>query len=272
MSNSHTPIEVTINRAIIVDDEEPGRVMLRYALCAQRNWTILGEFSHAASAREFLNANEVDVVFLDIQMPKENGIGLARSLSNLDQPPLIIFVTAFNAHAIEAFEVHALDYLLKPFNTLRFTQALTRAAEILTQRRGYAKALRSFVDSEEQAGKPATGSTRYLQQIIARSVGEMECIPINEVLWMSSASNYVELHLTKRVVLHRMTLSAIEKLINPQDFIRVHRTALVRIDQFQQLKVVGDGSYSLTLVCGAEVAVSERHIQQVRGLFKPLQK
>ncbi|MFZ6798733.1 LytR/AlgR family response regulator transcription factor [Undibacterium sp. Di24W] len=271
MSNGNSPIEITSNRAIIVDDEEPGRVMLGYALSAQKNWTILGEFSNVASAREFLNTNEVDVVFLDIQMPKENGIGLARSLSNLDQPPLIIFVTAFNAHAIEAFEVHALDYLLKPFNTLRFTQALARADEILTQRRGYAKALRSFVDSEEQAGKPA-GSTKYLHQIIARSVGEMECIPINEVLWMSSASNYVELHLTKRVVLHRMTLSAIEKLINPQDFIRVHRTTLVRIDQFQQLKVVGDGSYSLTLVCGAQVAVSERHIQQVRGLFKALQK
>ncbi|MFZ6819441.1 LytR/AlgR family response regulator transcription factor [Undibacterium sp. Ji22W] len=268
MSSKHIPMDITSNRAIIVDDEEPGRVMLRYALSAQKNWSILGEFNNVASAREFLNANEVDVVFLDIQMPKENGIGLARSLSNLDKPPLIIFVTAFNTHAIEAFEVHALDYLLKPFNTLRFTQALARADEILTERRGYAEALRSYVDREEKVGKPAIGSNQYLEQIIARSVGEMECIPINEVLWMSSASNYVELHLEKRVVLHRMTLSAIEKLINPQDFIRVHRTTLVRIDQFQQIKVVGDGSYSLTLVCGAQVAVSERHIQRVRGFFK----
>jgi two-component system LytT family response regulator len=268
MSSEHKSLDSNTNRAIIVDDEEPGRVMLRYALSAQKNWIILGEFSNVASAREFLNTHEVDVVFLDIQMPKENGIGLARSLSNLDKPPLIIFVTAFNAHAIEAFEVHALDYLLKPFNTFRFNQALGRADEILTQRRGYATALRSYVDSEEQTGNTAGGSDKYLQQIIARSVGEMECIPINEVLWMSSASNYVELHLEKRVVLHRMTLSAIEKLINPQDFIRVHRTTLVRIDQFQQIKVVGDGSYSLRLLCGAEVAVSERHIEQVRGYFE----
>ena len=252
-------------RTIIVDDEEAGRIMLRYALAVQKHWTILGEFGDVATAREFLSANEVDVIFLDIQMPKENGIALARNLSNLEDPPLIIFVTAFNTHAIEAFEVHALDYLLKPINSLRFTQALKRADEILTQRRGYAQVLRSYVANEERAQEQ---TSNYLQQIVVRSVGEMECVPIAEVLWMSSASNYVELHLAKRVLLHRMTLGAIEKLINPQEFIRVHRSALVRIDQFQQIKVVGDGSYSLTLICGAEVAVSERYIEQVRSFFK----
>ncbi len=267
MITDHKPRKFLTYRAIIVDDEEPGRIMLRYALSAQKNWTILGEFSNVAAAREFINSHEVDVIFLDIQMPRENGISLARSLSILDNPPLIIFVTAYNAHAIEAFEVHALDYLLKPVNLARFTQALSRADEILTQRRGYAKVLSSYVNSEDRAGDNSSSGSNYLQQIVARSVGEMECIPIAEVLWMSSASNYVELHLTKRVVLHRMTLSALEKLINPQDFIRVHRTALVRIDQFQHLRVVGDGMYTLTLVCGVEVAVSERHIERVRALF-----
>ena len=252
-------------RTIIVDDEEAGRIMLRYALAAQKNWTILGEFDNVENAREFLSENDVDVIFLDIQMPKENGIAPARSLSNLENPPLIIFVTAFNTHAIEAFEVHALDYLLKPINSLRFTLALKRADEILRQRRGYAQVLCSYVASEERAQDQ---TCNFLQQIVVRSVGEMECVLIAEVLWMSSASNYVELHLAKRVLLHRMTLGAIEKLINPQEFIRVHRSALVRIDQFQQIKVVGDGSYSLTLICGAEVAVSERNIEQVRSFFK----
>lgn len=252
-------------RSIIVDDEEPGRIMLRHALSAQKNWTNLGEFSNVATAREFLNSHDVDVIFLDIQMPMENGIGLARSLSKLENPPLIIFVTAYNAHAIEAFEVHALDYLLKPVNSVRFIQALSRADEILRQRRGYAKVLRSYADSESQ--RHDKSASNYLQQIVARSVGEMECIPIAEVLWISSASNYVELHLARRVVLHRMPLGAIEKCLNPQDFIRVHRSTLVRTGQLQHLKVVGDGSYTLTLACGAEVAVSERHIQQVRGFF-----
>lgn len=267
MTDRPPPTDTPAYCALIVDDEEPGRVMLRYALSAQKNWSILGEFSDVASARVYLGMHEVDVVFLDIQMPKENGIGLARSLSQLEKPPLIIFVTAFNTHAIEAFEVHALDYLLKPFNTLRFTQALARAIEILTERRGYAEALRMYVASEDQADKPAICHKPYLQQIIVRSVGEMECIPVSEVLWISSASNYVELHLEKRVVLHRMPLSAIEKCIDPKEFIRVHRSALVRIDQIQQIKTVGDGTYSLTLICGAQIAVSERHIQQVRACF-----
>ncbi|MFZ6747901.1 LytR/AlgR family response regulator transcription factor [Undibacterium sp. Ren11W] len=249
-------------RAIIVDDEEPGRVMLRYALSAQKNWLVAGEFSSVAVAREFLSTQTIDVIFLDIQMPKENGIALARSVSHQENPPLIIFVTAFNAHAIEAFDVHALDYLLKPFNTTRFMQALKRADEIMVQRRGYARALRSYVDREEQAAS-------YLQQIVARSVGEMKCIPLADVLWMASASNYVELHLEGRVVLHRMTLSALEQLINPQHFLRVHRSVLVRIDQLKQIKVLGDGVYSLTLKCGAQVAVSERHVEQVRAYFKP---
>ncbi|PRC92492.1 LytR/AlgR family response regulator transcription factor [Solimicrobium silvestre] len=271
IDNNHTTTDFAINRAIIVDDEESGRIMLRYALSAKKNWVIVGEFNNVAAAREFLKTQEVDVIFLDIQMPRENGTGLARSVSDMERPPLIIFVTAFNTHAIEAFEVHALDYLLKPVGPARFTQALSRADEILTQRRGYAKALRSYVDREEQANDTITNAGNYLQQIVARSVGEMECIALSEVLWMSSAGNYVELHLDKRVVLHRMALSAIEKLINPKDFIRVHRSAIVRTDQFQHIKVIGDGSYRLTLLCGAEVTVSERHIEQVRGFFKELQ-
>lgn len=255
-------------RAMIVDDEESGRIVLRYSLAARGDWLIVGEFSSTASAREFLLTSEVDVIFLDIQMPVETGLGLARSISQMARPPLIIFVTAYNAHAIEAFEVHALDYLLKPVSPMRLSQALGRADEILTQRRGYAQVLSHFVDKEEGARGGNSPERKYLQQIVARSVGEMECVPICKVLWIASASNYVELHLEKRVVLHRMTLTSLEQLLDPANFMRVHRSAIVRIDQLQQLRVVGDGSYLLTLICGAEVAVSERYVDKVRTYFK----
>ena len=258
-----------IKRAIIVDDEEPGRIMLRYALKNFLDWQVAGEFNNVASARAYLESNQVDVVFLDIQMPKENGIALARSLSQYEQPPLIIFVTAYNTHAIEAFELHALDYLLKPFNSTRFAQAIERAGEILAQRRGYAKALQSFVAAEDQAQvlTQSEGKTHYPQQVIVRSVGDMECVLLEQVQWISSASNYVELHLGKRAVMHRITLSNLENVLDPAQFVRVHRSAIVRIDQMQQLSVLGDGIYSLKLFCGDEVAVSERHIESVRSLF-----
>ena len=267
----------TTHRTILVDDEDPGRITLRYALSKHASWEIVDEFSNAASAREFLQDNQVDVVFLDIQMPKENGISLARSISTMPDPPLIIFVTAYNAHAVDAFEVHALDYLLKPFNPRRFAEALKRAEEMLEQRRGYHEALKIFVTNSEKLetnlnGTPTNSESshtapEYLEQVIVRSVGEMECVKLSDVLWISSASNYVELHLPKRVVLHRITLTELEKRINPKEFMRVHRTAIVRTNQMHQVRVAGDGVYQLALFNGDEVPVSERYIAQVRAHF-----
>ncbi len=261
--------------AIIVDDEEPGRIALRYALgklSKEQSWQVQAEFSNAGSARDYLMQNQVDVVFLDIQMPKENGISLARSISAMEHPPLIIFVTAYNSHAVDAFEVHALDYLLKPFNSRRFNEAIDRACEMLTQRNGYRAALSEFITTQQDQNvatnqtSPST-APQYLEQVIVRSVGEMECVKLRDVLWISSASNYVELHLPQRVVLHRITLSELEKRLNPKDFMRVHRTAMVRIQQMQQVRVAGDGVYQLALFGGGEVPVSERYIDAVRAQF-----
>lgn len=258
MNTPHTKI-----RAIIVDDEEPGRITLRYALSKHSQWQVQAEFSNTATARDYLLHNAIDVVFLDIQMPKENGISLARSISAMEHPPLVIFVTAYNAHAVDAFEVHALDYLLKPFNPRRFNEALQRANDMLLQRNGYRAALTQFVESQDQVNK----DPEYLEQVIVRSIGEMECVKLHDVLWISSASNYVELHLPNRIVLHRMTLSEMEKRINPKEFMRVHRTAIVRIQQMQQVRITGDGVYQLALFGGGEVPVSERYIDAVRAHF-----
>jgi two-component system LytT family response regulator len=178
---------------------------------------------------------------------------------------LIIFVTAYNAHAIDAFDVHALDYLLKPFNSQRFAVALERAAETLAQRQqgGYGLALRAYLDAEEQAA-------HYLQQVVVRSVGEMECISLEQVFWISAAGNYVELHLAKRIVLHRMPLSRLEQHLDPQVFVRVHRSAIVRASEFAPRIVVSDGSYILTLRGGGEVTVSERYVEAVRDCLQQM--
>jgi two-component system LytT family response regulator len=262
--NTTPLLSETKNRCIIVDDEESGRITLRYALSNTSEWEIAAEFNQVKSAREFLEQNSVDVVFLDIQMPLENGISLARSISQMTQPPLIIFVTAYNAHAVEAFELHALDYLLKPFNQIRFAEAIKHAQEILTQRRGYAQALQTYVESESHSKDQ---EPVYLEQVVVRSVGEMECVRIAQIQWIASASNYVELRLEKRTVLHRMTLSNLEKHLDPKQFMRVHRTVIVRREQMQQVSVTGDGVYELKLICGAAVPVSERHIDAVRAVF-----
>ncbi len=246
-------------RYLIVDDELPSRANLRLALAAHPDWRLVAECDGTAAARAVLAAHEVDVIFLDIQMPAESGLVLAREISRASAPPLIVFVTAYSEHAIDAFEVHALDYLLKPLNDARLAQAVERIGAMLGQRQreAYGAALRDYVDA---------GQTKAaLERINVRSVGRIEQIRVADILWIESAGNYVELHLAGRTVLHRITLNRLETLLAPEDFLRVHRGAIVRRGEIARLDSIGDGSYRLTLRCGATVAVSERYLGALKS-------
>lgn len=250
-------------RALLVDDEDPGRVNLRYALAEHAQWRVVGECASAAAARAALAAPDgqaIDVIFLDIQMPQESGLALARELVQREWqegPPLIIFVTAYNAYAVDAFEVHALDYLLKPFDDQRLAQTLERAQAMLEQRQrsNYGAALLAFAQPQPV----------YWRQLSVRSVGRIECVQLEEVLWMEAAGNYVELRLAARRVLHRVTLSRLEQHLDPASYVRVHRSAIVRVDQIASLDANGDGGYQVTLCCGDTVSVSDRHVAAVRA-------
>jgi len=250
-------------RYLVVDDEPPGRLNLRLAMDAHPGWQLVAECGGAESARAALDSHAVDVVFLDIQMPGQSGLALARDISRQPEPPLIIFVTAYSEHAVEAFEVHALDYLLKPFLDARLAQALERAGAMLGQRQreAYGAALRRYVDHDAAQAKA-------LDTISVRSVGRIDRIGVDEILRIESAGNYVELHLAARTVLHRMTLGRLEALLPPCDFLRVHRGTLVRRQQIASLASSGDGSYCLRLRYGAVVAVSERHVGALKLVLR----
>ena len=174
------------------------------------------------------------------------------------EPPLIVFVTAYSEHAIDAFEVHALDYLLKPLDDARLAQAVRRITTMLQhrQREAYGAALRDFVD---------TGAAQRLEYINVRSVGQIERIRVSDILWIESAGNYAELHLAARTVLHRITLNRLESLLPADDFLRVHRGAIVRREQIASLTTSGEGTYRLTLCCGGMVAVSERYLSALKS-------
>lgn len=237
---------------IIVDDELPGRVNLRLAMGEYPDWVLARECDGVASARAALVGGKVDVVFLDIQMPGHSGLILAREISCSNEPPLIIFVTAYSEHALDAFDVHALDYVLKPVDDARLAQAVERATAMLGQRQRqlHGAALRRYVDAD---GAPCA---RYIS---VRSVGRIEQISVSDIMRIESAGNYVELRLAARTVLHRMALSRIERLLPPGEFLRVHRGSIVQRDQIARLETTGDGTYQLTLRCGDVVAVSERY-------------
>lgn len=244
-------------RYIIVDDEAPSRRNLRLALDAHPGWVLAAECDSAAAARRALATGGIDVVFLDVQMPVESGLVLARELSQQDLPPLIIFVTAYSEHAVDAFEMHALDYLLKPINDARLAQAVERTAAMLAlrQRDGFTTALRDFASDR---------TSERITHISVRSVGHIEQVLVDDILWIESAGNYAELHLASRTVLHRITLSRLEALLPPEVFLRVHRSFIVRRDQVESLATTGDGTYQLTLRCGAVVPVSERNLDALK--------
>lgn len=249
-------------RALLVDDELPGLANLRYALadCAAP-WRIVAECASTRQARDVLgNGGEVDVVFLDIRMPHESGLALARELAAHAEPPLVIFVTAYDAHAVEAFDVHALDYLLKPIDDARLARAVRRAEAMLAQRQraSYAEAMRACLAPPNDA---------WWRRLSVRSVGRIDNIEVSDICWIEAAGNYVELHLPARRVLHRITLSALERRLDPAQFVRVHRSAIVRITQLASLESVGDGGGRLTLRCGSLVTVSERHLAVVKTLM-----
>jgi two-component system LytT family response regulator len=248
-------------RYLIVDDEAPSRANLRLALTTHPEWQLVAECDSAAAARAALAEHEVDVIFLDIQMPLESGLVLAREISRLRVPPLIVFATAYSEHAVDAFEVHALDYLLKPLSDARLAQTVERIGAMLGQRQreAYGAALRDYVDAG--AGQAVERPAR----INVRSVGRIEQIRVDDILWIESAGNYVELHIDGRTVLHRITLNRLEALLVPGEFLRVHRSAIVRRSQIARLETIGDGGYRLTLRCGAAVAVSERYLPALKS-------
>lgn len=261
-------MENTRRRVLIVDDEAPGRINLRLALGAHAAWEIAGECADAAQARSFLATQAVDVVFLDIRMPRESGLALAHELAQQPAPPLIIFVTAYDTHAVEAFRVHALDYLLKPLDDADLAQALARADAMLAQRQSasHAGALRDWSASRERQGEGSQAPV-FLRQLNVRSVGRIDFVQLEEVMMIEAAGNYVELHLAQRRVLHRVPIGTLERHLDPAVFVRVHRSVLVRRDQIVALHTGAEGAPTLTLRCASQVPVSERHLARVRKLL-----
>jgi two-component system LytT family response regulator len=259
-------------RAIVVDDEELGRINLRYALADHPHWQIQAECANVAGAREVLHAQTIDVIFLDVQMPRESGLVLAKEIAQLSEPPLIIFVTAFNEHAIAAFELHALDYLLKPLHDQRLSMALERAEQMLAlrQQANYGKALRAYIQDENTANTstntPAQASY-YWQQVSVRSIGRIECIQLADVHWIEAQGNYMLLHCANRQVLHRVAMSQLEKHLDPSDFIRVHRSSIVNTKQIAAMLNNVDNTYQLHLRCGDLVTVSERYYAKIKALM-----
>lgn len=240
-------------RVLLVDDEPLAREMLREMLQNDPQVVIVGESCNGREALEAIRAHSPDVLFLDVQMPEVGGFEVLASLGK-EQLPHVIFVTAYDQYAVRAFEVHALDYLLKPFDQERFNVAWQRArAQILRDRTsGMDQRIVSLLE-ELKAGK------KYLERLVIKANGRIYFLEANEIDWIEAEGNYVSVHSAKKSHLLRETISSLESQLDPKKFVRIHRSSIVRIDQIQELQPWFHGEYRIILHDGTQLTLSRNH-------------
>ncbi|WCL55254.1 LytR/AlgR family response regulator transcription factor [Gimibacter soli] len=253
---------------LIVDDERHALQNLELALGSHPDWRLAAACETCDQARAALQAGPVDLVLLDIRLRRENGLKFAQEIGASDNPPLIAFVTAYDEHAVEAFDLFALDYLLKPFDDDRFAQLLQRARAMIAMkdRANQAFALSQLIADREAAERGAAPAP--VGAFVVRSIGKTERVPVDDILWIKASANYVELVTAERTILHRATMASIETRLRADDFMRVHRTAIIRRSLVRTLEIMNDGTYRATLANGDSVPVSARKAEELREELK----
>jgi two-component system LytT family response regulator len=236
-------------RTLIVDDEPPAREKLRTLLAAENDIELCGEAGNGDDAIRLIGELRPDLLFLDVQMPAPDGLAVLRAVRD-EWLPCTVFTTAHAEHAVEAFALHALDYLLKPFSRARFAAALDRARHELARRDGRA---------DERVGAllrdPAVGTTPTERFLV--KTNERYCVVRSgEIEWVEAAANYVVLHTSQGNHILRRTLAGLEAELDPARFFRVSRSALVQLDRVRAIEAVRAGEHVLSLESGARVAMT----------------
>jgi two-component system LytT family response regulator len=246
-------------RVLIVDDEPPARERIRGLLADERDITILQECESGLEAVSAIRERSPDLVFLDVQMPGLDGFGVLDALEG-ERLPVIVFVTAYDAYAVRAFEVHALDYLLKPFDRERFQATLERVRLTLGESAG---------DSTEPVAAPLGESPDRapLRRLLGRRDGRLIVLKVAEIDWMESAANYVSLHVGKESYLVRETLQSLEGRLDPDQFIRIHRSTIVNLDRVQEIEPYFHGDYIVKLRDGQRLTLSRTYRERVQRQF-----
>jgi two-component system, LytTR family, response regulator len=273
-------------RVLIVDDEALGRQRLEDLLRHEEGVEIAGFADNGDSAIEAIRSVKPDLVFLDVQMPRRTGLEVVRDIGPEHMPPTI-FVTAYDRYALDAFDVAAVDYLVKPFDDERFEQAFRRARKMigLTELGKLSEQLRTVLN----AGTPATaaGSTAvpaavpgalggvpeggYLERIAVEMRGQVRVVPVGTIEYIAASGPYAEIHVGERTYIIRERMQTLEERLDPDNFFRIHRSVIVKLDQIETLLREAGGDYAVQLRCGARLSVSRNRVEPLEkwmGLAK----
>lgn len=265
-------------RAIIVDDELHAREGIRIRLQEYPEVEVVRECSSGAEAVSAINEISPDLLFLDIQMPEMNGFEVLQRIS-VSPPPIVVFVTAYDKYAVKAFEVHALDYLLKPIGEERFRETLSIVLSQVSQRNieAYARNLKQMVneyvsvagEDDDIAGYGyRENQSKYLDRLVIKSRDRISMLPVVEINWIESAGDYVYVHTDSSKHIIRQTLRALESKIDPAKFVRIHRSTIVNIEKIRSLRPNDHGDFEVYLHTGEHLKLSRSfrsHFQKVIG-------
>lgn len=260
-------------RVLVIDDEPLARSGLT-ELCRQRpDLEVVGECSDGRVAVEAVKQLEPDLLLLDVQMPEMDGFEVLRAVGP-DNMPHVIFITAYDEFAVRAFEVNALDYILKPFDDERFWEAIDRAKRAIRDWNlgELSRRLLGLLDitAEHDAGSitPRSGpADQFLSRIAVKDAGRVFFVRVDEILWIEAANYYVKLHIAGRVHLLRESMNSLESRLNPARFFRVSRSAIVNLDRVRELQPFSRGSQIVILDNGARVKLSHSRREKLEHML-----
>jgi two-component system, LytTR family, response regulator len=261
-------------KTLIVDDEPLARRTIRDLLAEDPEVEVVGECGGGAEAVEGIRRRPPDLLFLDIQMPGMDGFGVLSQIE-LERISAVIFVTAYDAYALKAFEVHALDYLLKPFTDERFKEALARAKSHveLREAKGLAESLRAFLRDRavaaDETATPVNAGKKggYLTRFMVKVGGRVIFINPADVDWIEADNYYVKLHVGGRAHLLRLSMKELEERLDPKTFWRTHRSAIINLDRVKELHQHPSGEYVVVLRDGTELKLSRARRERLQELL-----
>jgi two-component system LytT family response regulator len=246
-------------RVLVVDDEPLARERLADLVAAEPDLELVGQCANGNEALAAIRAQKPDLVFLDVQMPERDGFGVLAELEP-GKMPAVIFVTAYDQFAIKAFDVHAVDYLLKPFDTERFQKALGRARGQIQGQTGDIQNQLSALLAHLKPGGQA------VDRLAVKSGGAVVFVKIEELDWVEAADNYVQLHVGANCHLHRETLTALAERL-PEKFLRISRSTLVNLDRIKELQPLTHGDYAVILADGTRLTLSRGYREEVKQVL-----
>ena len=252
-------------RALIADDEALARKFIRRMLKDDHDVEIVGECSNGKETVAMIRKEGPDLVFLDVQMPEMDGFAVLEAIG-VERLPEIIFATAYEQYAIRAFELHALDYLLKPFDQTRFKEAIRHAKERFRSERQKEGRMQITALLESISNKP-----QYLDRLVIKAGGRITFLSTREINWIEADDKYVHLHTGKVNPMVRQTLSAMEAQLDPKKFRRVHRSAIVNVERIKELQPLFSGEHSILLEDGTKLTLSRNYREKLFELLgRPL--